>query len=119
MFNFLLKLFTVFRAPTETKTCVHRAVQFLDVAVAIHSKFAAHSQLLLLMFYFAFLLYLRRVQRIKEEYGRNPAEKLLKELSSAQKLKQDLEKQLWKVNNCFLVFGLAIACHLPAVAPGH
>ena len=36
-------------------------------------------------------------QRIKEEYARNPHPNTLKNLGQAQKLLQDLKKQLWKV----------------------
>nr|CAB3261906.1 uncharacterized protein LOC100177579 [Phallusia mammillata] len=39
------------------------------------------------------------VERIKEEYAKNPSPKLLTDLGTAQKLKQDLEKQLWKVES--------------------
>ncbi|XP_076800069.1 rho guanine nucleotide exchange factor 11-like isoform X7 [Clavelina lepadiformis] len=39
------------------------------------------------------------VERIKEEYARNPEQKILIQLGTAQKLKQDLEKQLWKAES--------------------
>lgn len=45
------------------------------------------------------------MKRIKEEYARNPDKKLLENLGNAQKLYQDLEKQLWKVvtNNDLII----------------
>ncbi|XP_039249342.2 rho guanine nucleotide exchange factor 12-like isoform X1 [Styela clava] len=37
------------------------------------------------------------VERIKEEYAKDPNKKLIEDLGTAQKLLQDLEKQLWKI----------------------
>jgi len=44
------------------------------------------------------------LQRIKEEYAKNPDPKILKDLSAARKLKQELEKQLWKVMKQWFIF---------------
>ena len=46
------------------------------------------------------------LQKIKVEYSKNPDMKLLKDLVQAQKVKEDLEKQLWKVNTLLKISSL-------------